>query len=270
MSKLDQRDTCGLGEFGVQAQHLDREGNFIDNALPSAMLAVEQFEVFDSVVGSGSVSVVDSLFSAQFASEVLFHDVAVFQDRVFSSRNSRRNGQPYVAVSCFDVPGGAFFVESLQSFVALVLGFAFAVAEFLLRVNASARLASAVLYFSALKALEPIASVGTLFSSGVRARHRAVQRVSVEFLSVRREVRLHHGERISTFPTSEGNGGSAFGWQVQLESVFASALKSAEHLFRAGIRVKRLLAIQTHLLDRHGYAPLFGNDGVALSLGIVK
>lgn len=73
------------GKFGVRFQHLDSESYLVDDALARSVAAGEQFEVFESVVGADAVDVMYGLIGAKFATEVLFHDVAVLEngDRAF-------------------------------------------------------------------------------------------------------------------------------------------------------------------------------------------
>jgi hypothetical protein len=90
----------GSAEVGVQSQYLDSELHLVDDTLSGAMAAVKQFEVFDSVVGSDTVDVVDGLVGGQVAPDVLRHDVSMFGHiaRAFFSI-LRRNDDSDITVS---------------------------------------------------------------------------------------------------------------------------------------------------------------------------
>ena len=98
MSQVHQLDAGLGGKFGVSAQHFDGERNFIDNALAGAVTTAEQFEVADVVVESVAVDVVDGFFGAECASDVLFHDVPMFENFKRGLAVSRRDAQRAASV----------------------------------------------------------------------------------------------------------------------------------------------------------------------------
>ena len=90
----------GFGsEVGILLKHGDCERDFIDDALPGAVAAGEQFKVLQRVVAPVSVNVVDSFLGEKLSPDVLLHDETMLENRVFLSGDARRNGHNPIAVS---------------------------------------------------------------------------------------------------------------------------------------------------------------------------
>jgi hypothetical protein len=110
-------------ELGIETNHLYREGDLVLDALSRPMAAAEQFEVLDPVVGTLSVKVVNGLVGCQGASEVLLHDVPVFEHLALfpGTTDVSRQREPNIAVP-LDVAihfagSKSFFRTSTQPFV---------------------------------------------------------------------------------------------------------------------------------------------------------
>jgi hypothetical protein len=132
-------------------------------------------------------------------------------------------------------------------------------ADLLRKVDSSRVVSAARAFLSAIYTGKFVLRFGVFTTAGVRAFHRAVQRVSFEFFSVCRQVRQTHDERFSAFFADEvdrrlvGGGFSVF-------AVIAAAGQAAVFTVDiARIAVKQLLTALTDFLDRHGRLSLFGN-----------
>lgn len=270
MAKLD---TGSFGEFGVQRKHLDGEGYLVDDTLAGTVAARKKFEVFDSVVPSCSIYVMDGFSRHQVSSEMFSHDVSVLHDGVAFAGYRGRDRYPHVAVPldvAFEVP--AF--EASKSARALAFGFAFFATKLLLSINATSWFAISIRRRSALGASKFVSFIGIFAPTDVRTMHGAIQRVVIELFSVCSQVALHHGERFVAFLAGERNWRAASGRKFFFESVFAAAFQAAKlaaFFGFIGVAVERLFAVFTRHLDRHGFVPSFGDDGsVAMPLGDVK
>ena len=259
-SKLSQFDTSVGGKAGVQSQYLDGERYLVDHALAGAMSATEQFKVFQTIFGALAVYVMYGFFWVKFAAQVLLHHVAMFEHfRLFAVVRQRGYGQPDVPVTfnvTSDVAGFKTFVGSgfLRS------RFAFLAAIFLLSVYAKFFCVAASYFkFAAMFAGKSVSRVGVLFSSYVRAVHRAVQGIAVKLFLVSFQVGLHHNEGFTAFAAGKvyrRAARSVYSFFVQMvSSAFHAAVFTAFFRF-AYIAVERLFAAFTRHLDRHGYVPL--------------
>jgi len=264
MRDVSQFDAGRPGKFRVEPQHVDCERHLVDDALAGTVAAGEKLQVAEIVVLPVSVPVMDGLLAVEFTPEVLGHHMAVLCDVPHSISREGRDRDPDVAVA-FDVLLVLPVLKALQRAFHLVLDFAFVAAEFLIAVYAVARFrAASVLDLAALHAGQRVAFVGVLAAAYVRAGHRAVQRVSVELLSVCRQVALHHRERLAAFFAGEVHRRATCGRKLRLEAMFAAAFETAvaaAFVRLALVTVKRLGAVGAQHLDRHGLSPLFGNSG---------
>jgi hypothetical protein len=263
----------GSAEVGVQSQYLDGELHFVDDALSGSVSAREKLKIGQIIFTSLAIDVMDRLFGKQIAPKMFGHDVAVLEHRVLHTSNEAGHRDMNVAVF-FDMLFYFAAFKFIQGLRALVLGFAFLIAVFLLSVQATARLAAQGILFTAFYACEVMCSFSGAFSSGTRALHRAVHWFAIEFLFVCSHVGFHHNERLAAFLAREVYWSSTRGGQRQYGTVVTAAGKAA--VFSpcfgiARIAVERVVTILTGHFDRHCYFPLFGNTGtVAASVGVVK
>jgi len=195
---MNELSTNSGGELGVEVQHLDRERHLVDYPLAGAVAAVEKLQVPLRVVPANPVLVVDGFLFEEFSAELLGHDVSVLENGVLLAGDEARDGDQEVAVSGF-VPRDVPALKSGQGLAALVRRLARSVAELLLHVHSTARLASATLLLPALEARKPL-SVHRVFSSAdIRTGFRAIHRVFAESLAVCAHNGRFVGERISAF-----------------------------------------------------------------------
>jgi hypothetical protein len=260
-------------EVGVLQKYLDCEVDLVNDALSRSVPAVEQFEVLDSVVGSNAVDVVYGFLGKQVAPEVPGHDVAVFHDMSLSIRSASkfRHIKPNVSMAF-----GVFFVAAgfkfVQGFFTLSINFAIVVAILLLLVQATSRFTAFGMFFTARQARESVSGFARLATSHARALSRAVPRVASIFFMVCGDEVLHHREVLATFAASEVHGHSSVTGRDSLgEAVRTSAGETAILSVFARETGKWLLAVFTDFLNRHGMAPLFGDEGTLLRpIGNVK
>ena len=260
MHQVDQilPTASSLCQAGVSCENFDREVNLIDNSLPRSVAAVEEFKVFNSIVGANSVNVVDSLSGEKFAPQMFGHDVSVLHNMFLGAGSSEhRDVYPNVSVAL-----GVFFVPASFEFMLrlFLLGFylAFVTAVLLFSVDTTAALlfACAMFFLPAILTDKFISLVRILATSEIRALHRAIQRVSSEFLLVRGKVGLHHRERLTAFTARKINGSAARSGKLFRETVLTTTLQATvfTSFFRfARVAVKRLLAIRTWHLNGHGF-----------------
>ena len=270
MRDVSQFDAGRPGKFRVEPQHVDCERHLVDDALAGTVTAGEKLQVAEIVVLPVSVPMMDGLLGVEFAPEVLGHHVAVLHDGVLLAGHEGWHRDPHVAVA-LDVPAEVASVEADKSNIALVRGLARLTAVFLLSVYPAARFATACQRLAATDAREGVAGSGVLCSTDVGTGSGAVQRASSVLLDVRIEVRPHHSEGFPALLAREVHDFTARCWNRLVEAKRASARKATEALVGAWVAGKRCTAVLTVLFDRHGWAPLCGNEGsLTMSLGIVK
>lgn len=66
-------------ELGVEGDHLHREGNLVCDHLSGAVARGPQTQILGPIVGSLAVDMMDSLLREERSSDLLFHDVTVFE-----------------------------------------------------------------------------------------------------------------------------------------------------------------------------------------------
>lgn len=256
--------TAGAGEFGIESQHLDREVDFVDDALAGSVAAGEKLQVLDSIVVLNTVDVMNGFVGVKLAADLLLHDVAVFKHIPASglsilSRDSEAHVPPAT-----DGPGGfcrtVFFPVDLTHPLVLAL----LRTKFLFLVDRTASWATCFLkFFAAVLAVRFVPFVGIFSASERRTRNRTVERVATEFGSVGGEIRRLHGEWAAAFFAFEFDRIDARGNSSVDGFVRAHAIDRAE--FSIGFpfagNVKGSLAVFTNLLRDHVVAPLFGDKG---------
>lgn len=79
MFNRSQFDSCGSGEVRVQAQYVNRELDFIDDALAGRLVSSPKFEIFYAVVVLIAVPVMYAFVVSKQSAQRFFHNVAVFK-----------------------------------------------------------------------------------------------------------------------------------------------------------------------------------------------
>lgn len=79
MLEFERYETGRPSEFGVGADHFDRERNFVDNTLPSRLPLAPKFKIAGSVVDAVSVFVVNSLVRLELTSEKRRHHFSMLE-----------------------------------------------------------------------------------------------------------------------------------------------------------------------------------------------
>jgi len=111
---LNQFESKPTREIRVVGEDFYSESDLIGNALTGAVVTQEQFKVFNPVVGSIPVDVVNSLPFTKLTSDMLLHDIPMFEN--VSGRGSvyPSNGDTHIPVSSQDRNGNAIFVGNLH------------------------------------------------------------------------------------------------------------------------------------------------------------
>ena len=189
---IAQFDTGSPSEIGVQAQHVDCEGNFVSHALSRPMPTTEQLKVLDCVVLPVPVDVMNRLFWKQVASEKLRHHVAMLKNLMFFAGNQSRDRKPDVATA-FDVPMNLAVSKAGKGFSFLTSRFAVLAAKLLLRVefgmSSRSLIPAASDFSSAFSADEGLGPLSTSASRHPGACLRAIHWIAVIPISVRGQVR---------------------------------------------------------------------------------
>lgn len=242
-------------ELGVQGQYLDREGDFVGDALAGSVAIAEQFEVVRPVVGSHAVDVMHCFFGEKFASNLLLHYVAVFENitsRCFSvlRRDVQRNvvfahAPGYLRTSVF------FSVYFTNPFVFTLFR------TKCLRVVDSTRTFAAcfVKFFAAIFTICFVSLICCFAASLSRAWHRTVEWVFTEFFVVGRQVGSFYRERFAAFPAGEFDSRYPCRRSPMKCFVGSVACRTAEFSVAVlGLNTKDSLAVLTGFLDRHRYS----------------
>jgi hypothetical protein len=112
MQILGHRVTGGEAEVGVLSQYLDGELHLVDDSLSGSVAAGEQLKIFGPIIGSQTIDVVNRLFSQQFSTDLLLHDVSMLEHVSGGLSADARNHDPDVAPSALvsrDFLVGMFF-----------------------------------------------------------------------------------------------------------------------------------------------------------------
>lgn len=88
-------------ELRVQPQHLDREGDFVGDALTVGLAARPKFEVMRSVISALSVQMVDFLIRCKRAAKSLFHNKTMLLNTYHLSARTQVdwNVKPNIAIA---------------------------------------------------------------------------------------------------------------------------------------------------------------------------
>jgi hypothetical protein len=187
-------------EFGVQAKNVNCELDLVHDALARTVATGKKLKVFNRIMLTIAVNVVNGFFGKKLSTDVLFHDVAMFKHVASSGfwPNVSRKMNPNVAVSFYVFPVFAI-VELLFSASAVILAFAFSITELLFVIQRTAWSAAERIHFIALLACEKI-SFGSIFASPFRrAWYGAVKRIFSELISISIQVSRLVRKWISTF-----------------------------------------------------------------------
>lgn len=250
-------------KFRVGEKHFDCEIDLVDDALTGTVPTGEQFQVTDAIEGSVPVDVVDCFLGKQFTSQVLLHDVPVFED-VFSKRFSvaGRNPEFYVSVPSLgsrDLRQPVFLsVDFAYPLVLALFGAKFLFAMY----SARAFTARSIEFFSAVFAVGLVSLVGVFASSEVRARHRAIQRVFAVFNAVRAHVAGLVKEGFSAFSATELDQRFLCGNAPVNRLVGCNARLGAESsrgIF--GLNFEAGAAVFTNLVNRYLESPTLAGRG---------
>lgn len=253
-------------KFGILKQDFNREFHLVDDSLSRSVVGVEQFEVFDSVIGSNPVDVVDSFFRVKLPSDVLFHDVAVLKHFVGVPSIVGRDADHHVVAA--HAPSNLREPVLFPVNLAHPLIFTLATAERLSVVDRAGSFAAGFVEFlSAVFAVRFVLFVSAFAAAQRRAFTRTVHRVFAELHSVRSDVGVFHGERPATLLAGEvdgrnsGNRSSVFSFVGAMTN--CPAVLS---MFVFRLHFERVAAVFTGFFDRHCYSPLVGTSGVARAI----
>lgn len=256
-------------EVGVRSQYFDSELHLVNHALARAVSAVEQFEVFKSIILSIAVLMMHCFFGKKLTAEMLRYNVAMFQHGVFFAGNEARHGNPNVSVP-LDMAADISAVETIQRHGSLVFRFAKIVAVLLLYVKSASRLAAFYVFDAAMQANKSMCGLVASATTRAGTVDRAVHRFSSEFLFVCGNVRLHHAEWFAAFFAGEVRWDTSYR-QFASKSGGAAAQQPAVATVFTWVRPEWLLTVFTNFLNRHGYVlSLAGERFVALPIGEVK
>jgi hypothetical protein len=275
MRTFDHQTELCAREVGVKPDHVSTKCELVDHTLTGAVSAGKEFEVLQPVVLPVPVDVVDGFLGVQFPTEVLGHDVAVFHDGARATGTGQSwYRYPYIAVAFYVFFVAASFKSSLGD-DHLRRYFALLTAIFLIGVYSTrVKLSSSYNCVAAVLAGQFVLLVGRFAAAFGRAAHRAVHRISTEFLLVRGQISLHHGESVSAIIAGERYRNPTCRGQRLAEPVltptFEAAILAASFDI-ARVTVERLTAVLTRFLNGHGTFLSVGTDRtVALTRWEVK
>ena len=263
---MSQFVTSGTAKLGVQRQYLDGERDLIGHALAGAVSATEKFKVFERVVLSVSIFVMNCLMVVKFAANVPLHHMAVFKNRVFFSRNKGRNGNPNVSVF-LNMTAITSVIKAFERGGALVIGLALSVAKFLFAVGITTRFSPHGLSSPALLTSEKISCVSVSASANAGARYRTIHRFFTELLYVSLQVTRFVAEWLTARSANKLNLSNVRGWSPMNGFMIRHALFSAKPLARVFLSYRKSSAtLLTNLVNQHRYSPFvaYGRDNSGL------
>lgn len=253
---IDKGNTLGKAELGILPQYLDGECHLVGHALTGTVSAGEQLKVFDSVVLSVAVPMVDGLVLGKRTTDVLRHDVSVLKNFMPFAGDSRGNVNPDISIA-LDVPSVVAAMEFFSRSFGVVFALAFRAAKSLLSIDCISFESSPLdKGGSTIFARSLVAIIRGASASCVRALHVAVHRIAIPLLAVGVHEPLLHREGLAAELTSERNrifvgGGAPVGGFVGLPTL--SPTKSL--LGVAGTNFKSVTALLADLIDRHLKSP---------------
>lgn len=195
------------GKFGVGRKHVDGKGNFVLNALTGAVATREKFQVFNRILGSIPVLVMDGFFGKERAANLLFHHKPMLQHFSFlaSGAGPGWNGKPNVTVP-FDVAPHLTTQKSIGSTISEPSVFTRPAAKFLLVVDAATRFAALILALAAMGTFKKVSFIGLRCLGHAKAFAGAVQRIVAVKFPVRSQIGLLYSKRISTGRATKQDG----------------------------------------------------------------
>lgn len=256
MLQVGQHNASVACEFGIQPQYLDRERDFVDDALAGPVAGRKQFKIFRTVVSSNSVYVMNSFFGQKFTSDFLFHYIPMFQyfvsSRTISSWNSKHS------VASFDAARD--FWVSMPRTVNLANPFVFTLlaAKFLGVVDRARTFAASFVKFTpAVFACRLMALISIFTASDRRTGSRTIQRFPAKLLTICRNVRLHHIKGIAAFAANKGDRCNASRRSPVQRFVRSHACTAAKLSIRVlGLDSVGGVAVFTNFFNRHGETPV--------------
>lgn len=264
--KFDRDIVAGDGvKFGVLKQHFNREFYLVDDSLSRSVTTVEQFEVFDSVVGSNTIDVMDGLLGEEVSTNVLRHNEPVLEHRVFNAGDATGHGNPHVAV-----PLGMFLnvpaVKARESGISLVFSLALAIAKSLIVVKSAARSTAQGIFFAALLTGKCVTRFRGFATAVGRAFHSTVKRVTSEFFAVGGRVGLLHHKRFVAFGACklQRSNSRSRATMFTFIGVFA-ALATVLPISVLRLNRKYPGAVFADYFNRHGYDSSVGHQGIVTS-----
>ena len=251
----------GSGDVRVGTKDIDCEVDFVDNSLSRPVATGIEFEVFDSVICFDSIDVVDGFFGQEFSTDVLFHDVPMFE--YFVHRNAVVGGNTQNCVATFNSARDLWKSVLCSTQFARPFILALFRAELLFVVDRARSFASrSVELFIAVLAVCFVTFVSVFAASDGRAGNRAVPRILSVFFMIGFQVRGFVSEAFSAF--------SAFKQRISLLRgrtpvglfVRRDACLGAKASIRfANSATKRSSALHTDFIERHlGFLSSYGND----------
>lgn len=193
--QLNQLVACGPEKFRVQVQHIDGEGNLVNDALSWAVATGKKLKIAQVVMGLASVTMVDRLFGGKVSPKVARHDKSVLQHGVLFARDERRYGDIDVVVPRLHEAAIFSALKAIKSDLLLVIGLALRVAKPLLSivsglawgfVRSGPFVVAHGRNLAALFADEGRCRGSFLAHPGTGAFHRAIERVFAVLLAVSR------------------------------------------------------------------------------------
>lgn len=262
MQLLGHRVTGGEAEFGVLGQYFDSELHLVDDSLSGSVAAREKFKILGSIIGSQTIDVVDCLVGQQFSSNLLLHDVSMFEHVGRRFGTGTGNDDSDIAPSAFvsrDLLLGVFFSVGQASEERP----AFGTAQRFESIYGAAGPALDGHGFSALSAVD-CPTFLRKSASDSSAFCGAVHRVFVELFAVFAQVSGFVKERFATNATLEFSSFGLRSWAAVRRFVRSFAGAPAEALLRMRrLDLKSGRALFTDSINRHFVLPLV----VATTLG---
>jgi hypothetical protein len=241
----------GNSEFGVENQVFYCELDYVGDTLSRSVVFGKQFEVINRIVSPVSVFVMDGFLLAKWATEVLFHYVAVLKHVSRRVSVFAGNYEAHVAVFHKAARDGVVRVLLLVGYSAKQRS-AFSAAQVFAAVDSSPRAALDNHAVSALNT-DVVPSFFGETPADSTTFGGAVQRQFAPFLLVGANASRFHGERRVANLARKNGWGDLSCWPAVFGFVKCFAGEAAK---KASVRVRRshaerLFALFTDYLSRH-------------------
>jgi hypothetical protein len=201
LTNADKAITLFPSELRVGLEHVYGEGNFVHDALSRPMTTGEQFEIGDVVEAPITVDVMDSLLWEKLTTEMLFHDIPMFEH--LAAGLALFGWNPDRDVPALHARGHNTIRKAFVERIALGFGFAFVAAKFLGAIVSDALSFTATVLphrrsLSALNASKEGALLGHFMLFSAKTFAGAVGGLFAVLLDVSRQIALLHKERAAT------------------------------------------------------------------------